>query len=624
MKNKFVVTALAAVLAAGAAGCATTGDVPAESQQRKSLNRLDAAIADMVDAAELAADAKVDGRLARAAQVAPKIAPEEIAPKFLHELRISLSESIDGAPLSEIMRSLARQGLNLVTMMPVDSFYYSGFGFAETDGESALRMILSPMGLDYRVDVASKSVEVVPMEPKTWRLNIGPRIAEFEQSGETSGSAGGQSYSGGGGGSGGGSGGGGGAGGSGGKGGVEVGEESATSSVTVEDDFWKSLQAELESRMTILVPARKGSSVPNAPIPLGVPAVPNTSFQMAVPTMPSIGGGAAGQSSQMFEEMLVGRVMLNASTGAVTVQAPAFLMRGVSHYLDALQDELYTTIVVDGHVVQITDDEDEQQGIDYNGFRRFAEDRYGIVLSNQVFNQGFSFTPASVLGPAAVSLPGAAANTALGIVRGDNLLRVFMAFLESTTKVKSVSQPHISTSSGVPAVVTDFTPQYYVQVSQQAASGQNNAAVASKNELIPFQFGSALRINPRYDSATQSIRLQIALTQIVQAGLQSLDQAVSDTNGGTTTLRSQIPLSRRINLHSETNLLSGSLIVLGGQRQSVETATEGGITGLRSLVPFLFGSKRETRKTGTYYVALTVKAIDTRTGRERVPVGGDT
>lgn len=615
-----------AMFAAASAGCATTGDAakPAGQPMYSSNPAVEQAIKDVTNLGDALAGARVDEALTRAARVAPAIEPQDQSPKFLRELNVSLSESVDGAPLSEIMRALSRQGMNLVTMMPIDSFYYTGFGFAKTDGESALRMILGPMGLDYRADPETKSVEIVPMEPKTWRLNIGPRIAKFSQEGETNGSSGGQAYSGGGGSSGAGSGGGS----SGGRGGVDIGEESATSSVAVDDDFWKSLQVELENRMKILVPSRVRRGGSDLAAPMGVlsvppvPAVPNGAFQMPTPPSAAMVGAASG-AAEMFDEVMVGRVMINASTGAVTVQAPSFLMRGVSKYLDALQEELYTTIVVDGHVVQITSDEDEQQGIDFNGFRKFAEDRYGIVLNNQVFNQGFSFTPASPTAPASVSLPGAAANTALGIVRTDNLLRVFLAFLESTTNVRSVSQPHIATSSGVPAVVTDFTPQYYVQVSQQAASGENNAAVASRNELIPFQFGSALRINPRFDSGSQSIRIQIALTQVVQAGLQSVDQAVSDTDGGTTTLRSQIPLSRRINLHSETNLLSGSLIVLGGQRQTVETVTESGITGLRKIVPFLFGSKRETRKTGTYYVALTVRAIDTRTGRERLPSGGD-
>lgn len=535
---------------------------------------------------------------AAASLVSPPASTRPALPEssYLRDVRVSITEPT-GTSVSavEIVRMLRRQNINVVANLPLDGYTYGGLGFNDLDGYSALLALFGPMGLDFTVNESARLVELSPVRPVTWRLNIGDRTAKFETSGESAkqGTSGGSGGGQGGGGQGGGSSGSSGSGGGGVTGVTASANETSKSSLVSTEGFWAEMDSELERRMKVMVPKRTQIT--------GGLQVPGSNDPIAPPSM--LGGAVITERG--MEEISVGRYSINKNTGAITIQAPRYLLSDIDTYLREVDAELNTMIVLEGLVLLVNNNDAESSGFDIAAFAKFAT-QYGLVVTNSALGGGLVVTKPVGGAVAAITAPGAVATTGLGVVSNDGLLQVFLAFLESKTHFKAVQRPYLATTSGVPAVFSQFDKQYLNQVSQEAAAGTASAAVAAKNTLIPFQFGTSIRIKPNYDKEHNGIRAQIALTQIVQSGTQAIDQIVNDATG-TRTIRSQVPLDRTIDIQGEIFAPNNSLVILGGQIVDQDTETSSGIIGLGKILPGIFSNKQSKKANSTYYFALTMR-----------------
>lgn len=243
----------------------------------------------------------------------------------------------------------------------------------------------------------------------------------------------------------------------------------------------------------------------------------------------------------------------------------------------------------------------------YSLFKKFAEN-YGVVVTNNALG-GITFTP-PVSGPVRVTTGSTIAQSAIGVVSADNLLQAFFAYLESETQVTTIQRPLINTTNGVPASFTQTDKVYVNNVSENTSTSQAGATISRSNNLIPFEFGTILRVNPRYDAHNQRIRALISLVQVIQSGFTDIDQFVTGANGSATPVSTRIPLDRRVEYQGETLLTDGTLVVLGGQQFSTKQTGGNGVTGLRTsfLAPF-FGRSSDTDQVSTYYFALSVRTV---------------
>src|SRR5690606_34718378 len=71
---------------------------------------------------------------------------------WLKNLPVKLTMGNQPVTLAEVLRSLSRQGVNVVSELPLDRFTYAGYSMNDVDAETALRMILGSTGLDYSAD----------------------------------------------------------------------------------------------------------------------------------------------------------------------------------------------------------------------------------------------------------------------------------------------------------------------------------------------------------------------------------------------------------------------------------------------------------------------------------------
>ncbi|MDO9179232.1 MAG: hypothetical protein Q7U16_13080 [Agitococcus sp.] len=548
---------------------------------------------------------------------------------WLKAIQVKLVPS-DKQPLalSEVMRMLSRQGLNITSELPLDRYTYTGYSLNEVDAETALRMVLGSVGLDYSVDLERRLVVVKPLSSRTWYLNIGNKKTTYEADGSAGGALNATASA---------------SSSSGGLTSTGLVSSSGSSHVSSSDDFWASLRTELESRLTIMLPdvQKTALAVPAvqtaglAPIvggpsfvspgqasaPLAsttVPPTPGTLGTYLPPvTLPSVQAypGANVQAPAdtsgglSFSPKKVGGYAVNPETGAVTVQAPHWIMQELDSYFGRVQEMYNTDLLFQGELVLVTTDSQKSEGLDISSFAKFAKSRYGVGYTNNGLGGVTLSTPKGGL-PTIAAGPGALAGPLLGVASALDGFAIFNAYLTNIGHVTTLQKPVLATTSGTPANFRKTITKYYNTVTQEAvgvAGATGLAALGTKNVLVPQEYGTILRVNPRYDVATGLIRVQIELLQTTQTGIQTIPQAL--TAGNTVeTLNAVVPNVSKLVYSGEALLRDGDLIVMGGQTEDTSTSTRDGITGLMdsSVVGGVFGTAKQSTERNIFYFALRV------------------
>lgn len=540
---------------------------------------------------------------------------------WLRSIRVTVQTGRDPVPMSEILRALAQQGLTITSEMPLDRFSYSGFSLLDVDAESALRAVVASVGLDYQADAQRRMVVIKPMSSRSWYLNIGNRRSSFAAGGNNSanpsGNAVAQAVAGSGSSSSSAS-------------SASTTSSSGSSEVSSSDDFWPSLTKELEARLTLLLPEPPKAAATAAAVPVGgsgrLPPLPqavtaDVASALANPAAGANGapaspagasaapGPASGEGLMAYASRQVGTFATNPETGAVTVQAPHWVLSDLDVYFKRVQDMYNTDISFQGELIMLTTDTSRSEGLDISAFARFASSRYGVVYRNNgLGGVTVAFPNASSLVPSVNAAPGALAGPLLGVRSAVDGLQVFSAYLSNMGRVSTLQRPMLTTTSGVPADFRRTVTRYFNSVSQETASGgSGGAAVGTRNQLIAQDFGTILRVNPRIDVSTGLIRAQIELVQTTQTGVQTVSQTVSSGNG-VEQIPTQLPIVSRIVYSGEALLRDGDLVVMGGQTEDAESASREGITGLMDLpqAGSLFGKNMRERNRNVFYFALRV------------------
>ena len=535
--------------------------------------------------------------------------------------------------LTQIVKSLAADGINITSDMPLDGYSYAGT-VNTTTADAALQQILGAVGLDYQVDQVRHLVTITPMASRTWYINLGDRRSEYQSqaldnvsSGNSGGGQGGQGGRGGqnsgstGAGGIGSSGGGGGIGGigagsgiAGASGGNQGGGSNGNStngngsggggnSVTVSDQFWSSLRTELNARLTVLVPrAIADTRRDGAGSSVSVPPIDGMQQTVIQP----LGNDAATGG---YVPQKVGSYSVNPTTGAITVQAPHWVLTSLNAYFQRVKMMYDTDITFTGELVTLTTSNKHSEGLDIASFGRFASGRFNAIVSNNALGgvtvslptTGGSNIPTVTAGSQSIG------GALLGIASKADGLQIFNAYLQELGNVSVTQRPIVTTTSGVPGQFSKQDTVYYNLVSQQAASGGVGSAVQATNNTLATQtFGVDLRILPRYDVATGLIRAQINLVDIIRAGSQTIQQTIS-VGGGSQSIPQTIPLATQLKYSGEALLHDGDLIIVGGQSEDTLQADENGLPGGSHPIGGIFGTANSTRSNGIYYFALRVQ-----------------
>lgn len=545
--------------------------------------------------------------------------------QWLRQKMVSLDIK-NPTPLSAIVSKFAEQGLNIATDLPLNSYSYVG-KVNRTDAETALKVVLGSVGLDYHIEDKNQFIVIRPVSSRTWSLNIGNRRSTYSsgtdsenssdssntgnsgsQSNNNSSAFGSSAFS------------------------FNQGQGSGLSGSNSQftntgssgtntsngignqntgtyasDDFWNSLARELDARLTITTSQHSLSNVASqSPVPIS--ATGQTSGHLVPPIQNAAVALLSGPGTERYTGKKIGSYSLNPETGAITVQAPRWVLSELDSYFKGVQEMYNTNISFSGEVVLVTTNRGDSEGFDLTAFAQWAGGKYGAVISNNALGGVTVSMPEGGGLPSVTSGAQAIAGPIIGMqYRGSNALDIFNAYLSEIGKVSVIQRPMLTTTSGVPGVFRKKHVDYYNTVSQQAApGGTGSAATATQNVIVPVETGTDLRINPRVDVATGLIRAQIKLDQIIRSGTRIVPQTITFGNN-VQSVNTQIPLTTRQDIQGEVLLKDGDLIIVGGQVEDNLTVDESGLPGGKSgPMGGLFGVKESNRGKQTYYFALRV------------------
>lgn len=534
-----------------------------------------------------------------AASPATKAPPVEPASNAeLDGLLLSLSAR-EPLSLSDIIRGFSAQGLKVATELSLGDFTYAGYSFSKVSAPVALRIVLSSVGLDFEIEPKSGLVIIKPLPVKTWYLNIGNRKASYTTSPSAEGQQGGAPGQA-----------------SQGSSSSSMGQpggsgpqfdsfrSSGSSSVSGKEDFWVSLKDELERRLKIQmrVPGAQPTPQPAAlpPLPQSLPegspeVVPQQQFAQSF-------AAPVAQAQQVRREQVVGTYSLNAETGAVSVQAPGWLLGELDAYFTRIQKMYNTELTFTGEILALSTNDANSAGLDVTAFAQFLKSKYNFAISNNALG-GITFNPDTGV----INADNALSGPKFGIYRDG--ISIFNAYLANFGKLNILQKPTLSTTSGIPGDFRKTMVRYFNTVTQQAVPGTAGGApvVGTQNNLQQVELGTSLRINPRFDVSTGLIRAHIELVQNSLNGFQTINQTVT-TARGNESVPTQIPIISKIIYSGEALLMDGDVIIMGGQTESSVTSNRQGTPGLMDL-PLLgevFGTKRESEEVTVFYFALKV------------------
>src|SRR5690606_10346366 len=103
---------------------------------------------------------------------------------------------------------------------------------------------------------------------------------------------------------------------------------------------------------------------------------------------------AGGGSGTLCSEQTLGNFSVNPSTGAVTVQAPHWVMDDIDKYLTNVKSDHGVTMVFEGMLILVNSSREKSEGLDLQAFASFANGELGMVVNN------------NALGGVTVSTPG--------------------------------------------------------------------------------------------------------------------------------------------------------------------------------------------------------------------------
>lgn len=517
--------------------------------------------------------------------IASSAKPSDVEMAQLDGLRLTLRAS-QPLVLSDIIRAFSQQGLKVVSELPLDRYVYAGYSFSDVPAPVALKAVLGSVGLDFAYDANSGLVQIKPMPVQTWYLNLGNRKASYSTS-QSTGQSQSENQSG-----------------SGDSAGALNTRMAATgtSSITGTEDFWASLKVELENRLKVSLPSAGGQAAAlalqnNAGVGLPQPG----SGMVVVPPISSSYLPPVAQSNNSKPESL-GTFSINAETGAVSVQAPSWVLSDLDAYFTRIQDMYNTELTFSGELMMLNTSDSNSTGLDISAFGQFLRSKFGYVISNNALG-GITFNP----GTGAVSADNALPGAKVGIYKDG--LTAFSGYLSNFGKINILQKPTISTTSGIPADFRRTIVRYFNTVSQQALPGTAGGApvVGTQNTLQQVELGTSLRINPRFDISTGLIRAHIELVQSTLNGFQNVTQTLS-TPKGNESVTTQIPVISRIIYSGEALLRDGDVVIMGGQTDSTDNQDRQGTTGLMDLpvLKEVFGSEKSSQSSSVFYFTLRV------------------
>jgi MSHA biogenesis protein MshL len=281
------------------------------------------------------------------------------------------------------------------------------------------------------------------------------------------------------------------------------------------------------------------------------------------------------------------KVVTSPQAGLLVVRALPEELDRVAVYLRSAELALNRVVILEAKILEVTLNNGFQAGINWAKLTNI-DGVDGLVSQTgggTVQDTGYSGSRGDIidLGPPLADLLADAAGAAFGgvfslAIKADNF-RLFIELLESQGKVRTLSNPRISTVNNQKAVIKVGRDEFFVtNVSTTVVTG--TATTSTPNvTLTPFFSGIALDVTPQISDADEVIlHVHPAVTEVVD---QTKTFIISDQE-------QKLPLALSSIRESDSivRAKSGQVVVIGGLIQNSDRDTTYGVPWI-SRIPGL-------------------------------------
>lgn len=326
---------------------------------------------------------------------------------------------------------------------------------------------------------------------------------------------------------------------------------------------------------------------------------------------------------------LVGTYSLDPHTGTIIVTTSPAIMERIEKFLAQVKENISRQVHIDVQILEVTLNNDQQLGVDWNGFpgllQVFRMPRLREVIRAQMEDQatggggggGPSTTGATGIvsplptSPFTASPLGALQMGLLFAPRHDlgiqYTINNVISFLRTQGQVRAVSRPQITTLNNQPAVISVGVNDFYVTFEQQtvAAAGGGIATSQVTSRVNPLFIGVTLHITPQISPQGE------ILLKVVPAVNQRVGEKLVPTGIPSAPTQS-IPLLETRQTSTVVRLKDGQTLLISGLIQESDQDVEKSVPYL-SEVPVmgpLFRHTTKEKRRSELILLLTPRLVD--------------
>ena len=281
--------------------------------------------------------------------------------------------------------------------------------------------------------------------------------------------------------------------------------------------------------------------------------------------------------------------IVNAEAGMITVTGTAKQLERISYYIDDLDKQLKSQVLIDVKILSVTFDDSYTTGVDWN--QLYSLQNMAIATASTIQNNVASVSSLADGGSLSIGDLSLAPDTTPKsggaiITRGSTKINDVIKFLKTQGDVKSISNPKILTLNNQPALISVGNELFYKITSTSLLQGAAGGGSQQTGETIDSVFaGILLDITPEIsDDGTITLKIN-----------PSISDTIDTVSTSTTGSRSIPPDLSRKQISSVVTLNDGEHVILGGLISS-KTGTKVSkvpLLGDLPLLEYLF--KREIR-----------------------------
>lgn len=314
---------------------------------------------------------------------------------------------------------------------------------------------------------------------------------------------------------------------------------------------------------------------------------------------PSASGAAAPSAASAGSASTITRYSINKEAGILSVYGTDKQQKLIQAYLDKVLAKISAQVLIEAKVVEIALTDQYNTGIDWQGLRQNLKGT-GFGLSSLTPSANTSTAIPSLPSPGGIPSPFGQFGLNAGFTTFGGDLAAMVNLVKSYGDVRTLSSPRLTVTNNQPATLKVAENHVYFKLTATVTSTPSSIGTASQtatynSQLQTLPIGLVMTVMPAIDMERGVITLGLRPTVTAWPGASVSDPAValgiasncggsvsgacSPANVANAIASSAVPVVDIREMESVVTIPSGSVVVLGGLMQQINSKQDSGVPG---------------------------------------------